>query len=189
MKAKSLPSLQYLKECFVLDAASPSYLKWNPDRPRNHFKNLQAHEAWKTNFANKYICNETSDKRYYYLHISIINDRAYNLKSHRIVYALYHNTVDFQNKEIDHINGNGKDNNPQNLRLANHHQNQLNRAKQKNNKLGYKNIRYHESCKKFTVQFGFKGKQIYVGAFATIEEAIKARDAKIKESAGEFFRI
>ena len=117
------------------------------------------------------------------------NGTSYNLKSHRIAYALYHNTVDFDGKDIDHINRNGKDNSPQNLRLATRHQNQLNRSKQKNNKIGHKNIRYHSICKKFTVQIGYKGKAIYFGSYSTLGEAIQVRDSKVKELAGEFFRI
>ena len=188
MKPNSLPDLNFLKECFELDPSSPSYLKWNPNRPRNHFKNLQAFESWKTQFANKYISNETSDGNYYYLHVTPINDKTYNLKSHRVVYAIYHNTTNLEGKEIDHINRNGKDNSPENLRLATHNQNLLNRIKQKNNRIGHKNIRYHESCKKFTVQVGYKRKTIYFGSYSTIEEAIQVRDQKIKELAGEFFR-
>ena len=106
-----------------------------------------------------------------------------------MVYAIYHNTTNLESKDVDHININGKDNNPQNLRLATRNQNQLNRTKQKNNKGGHKNIRYHESCKKFTVQVGHKRKTIYFGSYSTIEEAIQVRDQKIKELAGEFFRI
>ena len=188
MQTRALPDLNYLRECFELDPTSPSYLKWNPNRPRCHFKNLQAFESWKTQFANKHISNLTSDKNYYYLHIQLPDGTSYNLKSHRIVYALYYNTVDFDGKDIDHINRNGKDNSPQNLRLATRHQNQLNRSKQKNNKIGHKNIRYHHTCKKFTVQIGYKGKAIYFGSYSTLEEAIQVRDAKLKELAGEFFR-
>jgi hypothetical protein len=32
------------------------------------------------------------------------------------------------------------------------------------------------------------GKDIYIGLFSTIEEAISSRDIKFKELAGEFFR-
>lgn len=188
MKTKPLPDLNYLKECFELDPSSPSYLKWNENRPRNHFKNLQAFESWKTTWAGRYIINETSDKKYYYLNVGGANIARQPLKVHRIVYALHHNTIDFQNLLIDHINSDGKDNRPENLRLATYSQNLFNRPKQVNNKIGHKNIRYHESCKKFTVQVGFKGKAIYFGSYSIIEEAIQVRDEKIKELAGHFYK-
>lgn len=187
MKTKILPDLNYLKECFELDPASPSYLRWSLNRPRSHFKNLQAFSNYKNSFAGKPIINETTDG-YYYLHVKPINDKLYSIRLHRIVYAIYNNTIDFEGKHIDHINGNGKDNNPKNLRLATRSQNQQNRSIQKNNKIGHKNIRYHNSCKKFTVQFGLKNKIIYIGSYSTIEEAIAARDLAGKQIAGEFYR-
>lgn len=188
MNTKKLPDLDYLKECFELDPTSPSYLKWNRNRPRSHFRNLQAFEAWKTTSADRWIINQTSDKKYYYLNVGGANIARRSIKVHRIVYALYHNSIDFQNLLIDHINGNGKDNRPENLRVATYTQNLFNRSKQINNKIGHKNIRYHESCKKFTVQVGFKGKTIYFGSYSTIEEAIQVRDEKIKELAREFYK-
>ena len=186
MKTKPLPDLNYLKECFELDSTSPSYLKWNQNRPRDHFKNLQAFESWKTTSAGRWIINETSDGKYYYLNVGGAKIARQPLKVHRIVYALYYNTIDFQNLLIDHVNGNGKDNRPENLRLATYTQNLFNRPKQTNNKIGHKNIRYHDSCKKFTVQVGYKNKTIYFGSFSTLEEAIQVRDEKIKEIAKEF---
>ena len=51
MKANTLPDLNYLKECFELDPSSPSYLKWNPNRPRGHFKSEKSYQIWKKNCA------------------------------------------------------------------------------------------------------------------------------------------
>ena len=188
MQISFLPSVNYLKECFELDPASPSYLKWNKDRPISHFASAESHKIWKVKAANKQITNLSTDG-YYIVYTHTINNKVTRFKAHRIIYAIANNTNDFQNLQIDHIDCNKLNNNPQNLRLATSTQNQYNRGKQKNNTSGHKNIYFHKRCQKYTCSIGINRKLTHIGVFDSLESAIEARDKKIKEIAGEFYKI
>ena len=188
IRISSLPNINYLKECFELDPSSPSYLKWNNDRPISHFASAESYEMWKIKAAGKQIINLNTDG-YYIVYTNTINDKVTRFKAHRIVYAIANNTNNFQNLQIDHIDCNKLNNNPQNLRLATNRQNQYNRGKPNNNTSGHKNIYFHKKLKKYTCSIRINKKQTHIGIFDSLESAIEARDKKIKEIAGEFFKI
>jgi hypothetical protein len=107
--------------------------------------------------------------------------------AHRLAWLLTHQDRPF--KRLDHINGNKKDNRICNLRECTHSQNLLNRSKQINNKTGYKNIFLEGRSKKYMVKINKNKKVYYVGKFAKLENAIKARDRAHKKICGEFSKI
>lgn len=188
MKASLLPDVDYLKECFELDPLSPSYLKWNKDRPISHFASVESYKIWKAKESNKQITNLNTDG-YYIIYTRTINNKVTRFKVHRVIYAIANNTNDFQNLQVDHIDCNKLNNNPQNLRLATNTQNQLNRGKQKNNTSGHKNIFFHKKCQKYTCSIRINKKQTHIGVFDSLELAIEARDKKMKEVFGDFYKI
>ena len=183
MKINKLPSLEYLKECFVLEPSLPSGLRWSVNRPLSHFKSEAIFKRWKTNNSNQ-SAGCILGNGYYYLRL---DKKRY--PNHRIVFAIYNNSIDFQDKQIDHIDGNVFNNSPQNLRLATASQNQFNRKKQKNNSSGHKNISFVKKLNKYRCAMQVNGKDIYIELFNTIEEAIKTRDLKFKELTGEYYRV
>jgi len=69
-----------------------------------------------------------------------------------------------KNKEIDHIDGNGLNNQRKNLRWATHSQNLRNREIQSNNKSGYKGVSLH-SCGKWRAYCYLNKKQYHLGLF------------------------
>ena len=89
---------------------------------------------------------------------------------------------------VDHKDGNTKNNNPLNLRLANLSQNKFNSKLYKSNKSGHKSISYCKKKKKFKIRITQNNKSIFSKWFSTLEEAIEVRNQKIKELAGEFYR-
>ena len=188
MKTNPLPDLNYLKECFELDPASPSYLKWKEDRPLHHFNSEWSYKIWKAKESNKQLTNLNTDG-YYIVYTRTINNRITRFKIHRIIYAIVNDSSDFQTFQIDHIDNNKLNNNPENLRLATATENQYNRGKQKNNTSGHKNIYFHKKYQKYTCSIRVNKKQIHLGVFETLELAIETRDKKVKEIAGEFSRI
>jgi hypothetical protein len=182
MKITPLPDLNYLKECFVLDPSLPCGLRWSSNRPLSHFKNETMHKRWKTNNSNN-PSGCISGNGYYSSRLDKIR-----YQNHRIVFAIYNNSIDFQGKQIDHIDGNVLNNSPRNLRLVTASQNQFNRKKQKNNLSGHKNISFVKKLNKYRCAMQVDGKDIYIGLFNTVEEAIASRDIKFKQLAGEFYR-
>jgi len=182
MKINELPPLDYLKECFILDSSLPSGLRWSANRPLSHFKSETFYKRWNTNNSNQ-SAGCILGNGYYY---SRLDKNRY--PNHRIVFAIYNNTTDFQNKQIDHIDGNVLNNSPENLRLVTASQNQFNRKKQKNNSSGHKNISFVKKLSKYRCAMQINGEDIYIGLFDTVEDAIIARDFKFKQLVGEFYK-
>lgn len=85
--------------------------------------------------------------------------------------------------EIDHVNHNTLDNRKENLRPCNDHQNQYNRAIQKNNKSGYKGVYWHKG--KWTVQIR-TDKGTFFEYYTDKILAARAYDRLAKKYHGEF---
>lgn len=77
--------------------------------------------------------------------------------------------------EVDHINGNSLDNRRNNLRKSTHHENMMNRKVHKSSKSGIKGVWYREKKRRWEAQIRFNNKQIHLGLFRELEEAVKAR--------------
>lgn len=92
------------------------------------------------------------------------------------------------NLEIDHIDGNGLNNQRKNLRIVNSSQNQHNSKKPKHNTSGYKGISWNKEKKKFTAQIVINGKQIYLGSFSDIKKAHEAYKLMGLRLFKEYFR-
>jgi hypothetical protein len=146
MKANSLPDLDYLKQCFQIDSTLPSGLRWSLDRPSYHFKYESLRKTWKTRFSGKpcgcIVEGRDIDNRYY---VTGLNYKV--IFNHRIIYAIHNGIIDFNEKTIDHIDGDSLNNDPQNLRLVTASENKLNSKIHKNNKSGHKNIHFHKRNK------------------------------------------
>lgn len=88
--------------------------------------------------------------------------------------------------QIDHIDGDGLNNKIENLRLANSAQNNSNRSF--NGAVGFKGVYWNKSGKAYRAQIQINGRRIYLGSFATPEEAHEAYVKAAKELHGEFAR-
>ena len=83
-------------------------------------------------------------------------------------------------EQVDHKNGDTLENRKSNLRACNNSINSMNKPKQNNNKIGYKNIVKEEDRNKYRVQIVFNNNK-YDERFNTVEEAIEARNNIYKE--------
>jgi hypothetical protein len=179
MKTNKLPSIEYLNECLIIDPSSPSYLRWKKERPRSHFKSESIYKTWNPQFAGKVAGNK--DK---YYKVEINNQR---FRVHNIIFAIYNNTTQFNDKIIDHIDGNKYNNNPDNLRLVTFSENLQNRKNKRQSKNGFSNI--YKKNNKFYCMFNINNKRYYLGIFDSVEEAVKQRDLKGKSLSDNFSRI
>jgi len=83
--------------------------------------------------------------------------------------------------EIDHINHNRSDNRINNLREVTHRENCKNMPIPRNNNSGYVGVRWHKLGKKWEAHITIENKQIYLGLFINMEDAIASRkQAEIK---------
>lgn len=81
------------------------------------------------------------------------------------------------NLDIDHINGNGLDNRKKNLRICSRSRNAMNLHRK------YQGVRKMESGR-YRAVIWHNYKNIYIGTYDTIEEALEARKAKELELFG-----
>jgi hypothetical protein len=89
--------------------------------------------------------------------------------------------------DVDHINGNPLDNRKENLRVCTHSENKRNTKKFKNNTTGYKGVSIKKD--KFQVKISHDYKQVHIGLFNTVEEAVKAYNEAALKYHGEFARL
>lgn len=113
-----------------------------------------------------------------------VGGKAY--RAHRIIFLMHHGYLP---KQIDHIDGNGLNNDIENLRAANHGQNQHNKGTQKNNTSGFKGVSWHKRDKKWQAFIKFDGKKRYLGSFDTPEAAHEAYKAAATKLHKEFARF
>lgn len=121
----------------------------------------------------------------FYRRISVENRRY---AAHRLAWLYVHGEWPPDGFDIDHIDGDGRNNRITNLRLATRSQNGANRRLQVNNASGMKGVSFYRKTKKWKAQISVRGHVKSIGYFKTIEEAAAAYRAAASEHFGEFRR-
>ena len=103
---------------------------------------------------------------------------------HRLVW--FYMTGEWPKENIDHIDLNKTNNRFDNLREASPTENNFNCVARKTSKSGFKGIRLFKG--KYRVRITINNKEIYIGSFLSLEEAIAARNAKGLEIGGVYYR-
>ena len=126
-------------------------------------------------------CAAKMDSSIYAIRPTIKNGKKSTISMHRCIIS------EIDNVFIDHINGNGLNNQRSNLRRCNDQQNQRNRRPNKGTSSDFKGVRVIKSkTKKYTSRIKVSGITIHIGNFYSEIEAAKAYDIKAKELFGEF---
>lgn len=107
---------------------------------------------------------------------------------HRLIWIMFNGNIP-DDMEIDHIDGNGLNNNIFNLRVANSSQNKCNSKKRITNSCGFKGVSLHKKSNKFYSRIQFDKKVICLGYFDTAEKAHEAYENASKKYHGNFGRI
>ena len=106
--------------------------------------------------------------------------------AHRIIFLMHRGYLP---DEIDHIDGNGLNNDIENLRAATRSQNGRNRGAPKHNTSGFKGVSWHKKSNKWRAVIKFGGKQRHLGYLDTPEaahEAYKAAATKLHKEFANF---
>ena len=91
--------------------------------------------------------------------------------------------------QIDHIDGNGLNNQRHNLRFVTAAQNAANTNPYRTNTSGYKGVMWRKYLNKWEVRIKVNGKRISLGYYTDKEAAARAYDAAAKEHFGDFARV
>jgi len=126
------------------------------------------------------IVNPSISRTMYAQRYIVINGSKGSVIMHREIMQVDHGS------EIDHRNGNGLDNQKHNLRICTHQQNLQNRQRNRNNKSGYKGVRWSKRINRWRVRIGTYPKRRCGGSYTCLIKAAQAYDRLAKEMYGEF---
>jgi len=111
------------------------------------------------------------------------------LKEHRAIWILHNGPIP-DGMQLDHRDGNSKNNRIENLRLCTVTQNNQNKALYSNGKSGFKGVHAYSQSgqERFFAQIQAYGERKYLGSFDTAKEAAIAYDTAARMLFGEFAR-
>jgi len=172
--AKSMPSKEVLEKLLYYDPeAGKLYWKINQGGQK---AGIEAGWIHTLSDGRQYRRIRIQGKKYL-VHRIILEMNGYSLR---------------QDQVIDHENGDGLDNRPDNLRACTHQQNTQNSRVPKNNKTGHKGVSFRKDNQKYYARITHNGRASILPDstgkkyFDTIEEPIKLRKAAEEEYNDKF---
>lgn len=93
-----------------------------------------------------------------------------------------------QDREVDHIDGNGLNNTRGNIRLVTRRQNSLNTSKRPS-RIPYRGVEFRKADGRYWCRIVHNGKRISIGYFHSAVNAATAYDKKALELFGEFGKL
>jgi hypothetical protein len=175
MKARSLPSQDYLASCFDYNSDTGELI-WKR-RPVEHFKNPARWSSWNQCYAGT-VAGTINDRGYYHV---LIQGHHYTI--HRIVWKLVKGEE--PPEFVDHEDRNRGNNRIRNLRAATRREQRWNSRLNKDNRAGLRGVGRRKN--KWMARIKVDGKSRCLGTFDTAEEASAAYQAAARELHGEFF--
>lgn len=161
-RKRDLPSPEYLKEVLNYDPETGLFT-WRVSRGRAVKAGSQA--------------GTKRDDGYVFLTVSYVR-----LAAHRVAWAIM--TGEWPDEIVDHKDRDPSNNSWKNLRLATPKDSAANRGVYRNNTSGSVGVRYRRG--RFHAQIVINGKAIFLGSFATKEEAANAYSKEARKRDGEF---
>lgn len=158
MKINELPSTEYLLLRFEFDKDTGT-LTW------------KKYSGWTLNkrqAGKRAGCVTTCDGKKY---IKIYLDGKFYY-AHRIIFKMFNG---YDPERIDHIDGDGLNNNLSNIRDVSHLENYKNVKLRSDNTSGTVGVTWSKQRKRWCAQIRVNNVQIPLGRFVNLEDAIKAR--------------
>lgn len=103
---------------------------------------------------------------------------------HRMVWLYVHGRL--PEGEIDHINGDKKDNRIVNLRQCTRSQNEINKGLSRVNTSGCKGVSWHAQSKKWRARLKVNKKEVHLGTFENKSDAERAYKLFLQNTHGDF---
>lgn len=183
MTATKIPDVSYLMECFSLKGGD---LYWN-ERPESHFPqggsrpSSQIAAMWNAKLAGK-RAGRVMKSKFQYRQVGVNGVRYLE---HRIIAAMTGISLD---GVIDHVDGNGLNNDPSNLRAATQQQNCMNHSgwRRRSGYPGVYQTKRLGGSVRWIAILRVDGKSKSAGTFDTYEQAVSARMAAEVALRGEF---
>lgn len=178
-KNQSMPSIDLIRQRVDYDPATGIFT-WKPCGIEL-FKNFHGWRVWHGKFGGKPVMKR--NRGYVIITITVDGKERY-VQAHRAAWALM--TGAWPDVEIDHKNTDRGDNRFDNLREANHQQNQCNKPRAWNNKSGFKGVHFNKSSGKWVSQITRNKHCKNLGSFDSPETASLAYAEASKQLHGEF---
>jgi hypothetical protein len=149
---------------------------WRPREPLRQYD-----RTWNTRYAGKQAGTPTVPRGYVQI---LVNTRLY--LAHRLAY-LWMNGA-WPTDEIDHRDGDPANNRWDNLREATSSQNKMNNRMRSDNSSGHKGVHWNTRRRKWCAEVWIDGKKHVFGFFASVEDAVAARDNGARRLHGDYRR-
>lgn len=107
--------------------------------------------------------------------------------AHRIVFYMA-TSINPNGLEIDHIDGDKRNNVPSNLRMATRDQNRQNVGRYKNNTCKARGVYFNKARNAYFCHVQAFGKRKMFGPFQSVEQASSVYEIESKEKFGEFYK-
>ena len=106
-------------------------------------------------------------------------------RMHRQIMGLEHD----DERQVDHINGNGLDNRKSNLRICTPSENSCNRKRRVDNKSGYKGVYWDAKSERWRASIRKDGRRYHLGFFDSPQEAYEKYKSASFTHHGEFSNL
>lgn len=166
MSDREIPSPELLRQLLRYEPETGK-LFWR-ERPVSMFSSERHCKTWNTKYANREAFTRTDPYGY---KVSSILDHPY--RAHKIIWAIVHGV--WPADEMDYITGNKSDTRLSNLQEASHQENSKNTKRRSDNISGVAGVGWHSQTKMWRARVKVNGKEVYLGLFATVEEAAAVR--------------
>lgn len=135
------------------------------------------HLIWTHHYHSTRIgtrAGSTDNRGYWRVGITLPSGRFRSIQQHRLIMFILEAEIPDQ---VDHINGNTLDNREVNLRSCTASENQHNRKTNRNNSSGCSGVYWNKGSKKWRSFIYVEGKNVHLGFFFELDDAVAARDA------------
>tara|TARA_R110000744_G_C19070137_1_gene530057 strand:- start:83 stop:661 length:579 start_codon:yes stop_codon:yes gene_type:complete len=162
-----------LSDLFTYDPDT-GIIRHNPDRPKESFRTEKGYKMWLDRFCGK-VAGSSDGQGYKKVGIAR-GGKTMNIHCHRL--ALYLSGVEIaKGLHVDHIDGDGSNNELSNLRVVTCQENMRNAKLSYGNKSGAVGVCWNYNAGKWRSAIRIDYKTIHLGYYTNKDDAIEARKA------------